>query len=505
MDAARTEVAPDEHLRSPTVTSGAGVTTAEEDSARLGREIDAWVGLLSREEEDAPERATIQRRDALYRRTLAVSDVLAFAVATMLATLATNATVTLAALLGIPLVILIAKVLGLYDRDQGRLHRETLDEVPTLFNFATLTAVILYLSQGAIVDGELGKAGLLILWGTLFAGLVGGRAISRMALKGIASTERCLVIGDEQVASMLANKLAVQGLNARIVGALRDEDDGWTPQLIEKTLLTIDRFAIHRVILTSEAWRADETIHAIGDLKKSGVKVSVLPPVSRLATLSFELDSLPGIALMGMHSFGLERSSRAVKRGFDLVASSIVVLALSPLLLGIALAIRLDSRGPVLFRQPRVGRGGKVFYLYKFRSMIEGADERKHELVHLNEGASGFFKITDDPRITRVGRHLRRFSLDELPQIFNVVRGEMSLVGPRPLILEEDRQIEGAYRRRLDIAPGMTGPWQVLGSWRVPLEEMAVLDYLYVASWSLWRDVKLLVQTIPYVLKRGGT
>jgi exopolysaccharide biosynthesis polyprenyl glycosylphosphotransferase len=490
------------------VDNGAGrvrSTTVEEPASTLEPELESLLRLHELEDEEpAHQGTTTLRRDALYRRTLAVSDVVAFSAAILVGVAVAGAAVEPAALIGVPALVLIAKILGLYDRDQNRLHRETLDEVPTLFNLATLVAVIVFLAQDRLITGELGQSGMLAVWVVLFAGLLSGRAITRAALRGIASTERCLVIGDEQVASMLANKLAVQGLNARIVGALRDEEDGWTAQLVERTRYTIDRFAIHRVILTSECWRADETIHAIGDLKASGVKVSVLPPVSRLATLSFELDSLPGIALMGMGGFGLDRSSRAVKRAFDLLASTFVVLALSPLLLAVAIAIRLDSRGPVLFRQPRVGRGGKVFHLYKFRSMTNDADQRKHEFAHLNEGARGFFKITDDPRVTRVGRYIRRLSLDELPQIFNVIRGEMSLVGPRPLILEEDRQVEGAYRRRLDIAPGITGPWQVLGSWRVPLDEMVILDYLYVASWSLWRDVKLVVQTIPFVLKRGG-
>jgi exopolysaccharide biosynthesis polyprenyl glycosylphosphotransferase len=499
MEAAGTKAAPENQSVRP------GGPLSEEPASTLENELETWVRLHEAEGEEPAHRATILRRDALYRRTLAASDVIAFWAALILGAAVAGTTIKPIALIAVPAIVLIAKILGLYDRDQSRLHRETLDEIPTLFNLATLVAVIVYLAQQGLVHGDLAQGGVLTVWAVLFAGLVGGRAISRTALTGIASTERCLVIGDEQVASMLANKLSVQGLNARIVGALRDEEDGWTPQLVERTKYTIDRFAIHRVILTSECWRADETIHAIGDLKASGVKVSVLPPVSRLATLSFEMDSLPGIALMGMRGFGLERSSRTVKRTFDLVASSLVVLALSPLLLALMLAIRLDSKGPIFFRQPRVGRGGKVFHLYKFRSMVHDAERRKHEFAHLNEGAPGFFKITDDPRITRVGRFIRRFSLDELPQIFNVVRGEMSLVGPRPLILEEDQQIEGAYRRRLDIAPGMTGPWQVLGSWRVPLDEMIVLDYLYVASWSLWRDVKLLVQTIPYVVKRGGT
>jgi exopolysaccharide biosynthesis polyprenyl glycosylphosphotransferase len=500
MEAAGTEAALAENgLR----RTSAGATA---DRSRIEKELEAWALHHELDEGEHPEIETIQRRDALYRRTLAISDIAVFMLALFAAATTAGASLKLSALAAIPVLVLMVKIVGLYDRDQDRLHRQTLDEVPTLFNLATLVTVITFLSEGLLLDSGLGHTGVLVLWGALLAGLIAGRAISRLALTGIATTERCLVIGDQLVASMLAKKLAVQGLNARIVGALRDEEDGWTHQLVERTKMTIDRFAIHRVILTSESWRADETIHAIGDLKATGVKVSVLPPISRLATLSFELDQLPGIALMGMRGFGLERSSRVVKRAFDVIASSLVIIVLSPVLIALSIAIKLDTPGPVMFRQLRIGRNGKPFDVFKFRSMVSDADERKAEFMHLNEAAeNGLFKIVDDPRITRVGKLIRHLSLDELPQLFNVLRGEMSLVGPRPLIVEEDCQIEGAYRRRLDLAPGMTGPWQVLGSWRVPLDEMAILDYLYVTSWSLWRDIKLLAQTVPYVLKRNNT
>ena len=141
--------------------------------------------------------------------------------------------------------------------------------------------------------------------------------------------------------------------------------------------------------------------------------------------------------------------------------------------------------------------------MYKFRSMVPDAETRKGDLLHLNE-ASGHFKLANDPRITRVGRAIRRTSLDELPQLLNVLRGEMSLVGPRPLIADEDDKIEGLLRGRLHLTPGMTGPWQVLGSSRIPMIEMVKIDYLYVANWSLWADVKLLLRTVPHMLSRGG-
>jgi lipopolysaccharide/colanic/teichoic acid biosynthesis glycosyltransferase len=172
-------------------------------------------------------------------------------------------------------------------------------------------------------------------------------------------------------------------------------------------------------------------------------------------------------------------------------------------MLALAVLIKLDSPGPVLFRQIRRGRDGKTFRILKFRTMVDGADEQKLHLVSQNE-AIGLFKIANDPRITRLGRVLRKTSLDELPQLWNVLRGDMSLVGPRPLIEDEDAKVVGWFRHRLRLQPGMTGHWQVLGSARVPLDDMLRIDYLYVANWTLWGDIKLLLQTVPYVLSRRG-
>ena len=166
-----------------------------------------------------------------------------------------------------------------------------------------------------------------------------------------------------------------------------------------------------------------------------------------------------------------------------------------------AVAIKLDSRGPVFFRQLRVGRHGQRFHMLKFRTMVRDADAMKDSLRDRNEAQEGLFKIAEDPRVTRVGKLLRTTALDELPQLLNIVRGEMSLVGPRPLVIEEDERIEGWHRRRLELMPGMTGPWQILGPARVPLKEMVAIDYLYVANWSLWTDVKILLRTVPHVVR----
>jgi lipopolysaccharide/colanic/teichoic acid biosynthesis glycosyltransferase len=199
----------------------------------------------------------------------------------------------------------------------------------------------------------------------------------------------------------------------------------------------------------------------------------------------------------------LTRASLPTKRVFDVVGATLGLIAVAPLFAAIVASIRLDSRGPVFFRQTRVGQGGRHFEILKFRSMCDDAEERKADLLHLNE-TSGLFKIGDDPRITRVGRFLRKTSLDELPQLINVWRGDMSLVGPRPLVLDEDARVAGFDRARLVLTPGMTGHWQILGSARIPMEEMVGIDYLYVANWSLWTDVKILLRTVPYVLGRRG-
>ncbi len=151
-----------------------------------------------------------------------------------------------------------------------------------------------------------------------------------------------------------------------------------------------------------------------------------------------------------------------------------------------------------------MGRKGELFDMIKFRSMVPDAEQIKHELHHRNEAEGGLFKITDDPRITRVGRFLRRTSLDELPQLINVLRGEMSLVGPRPLVPDEDALINGWQRRRLAVTPGMTGLWQIFGSSRIPMQEMVKIDYMYGANWSLWLDMKIMLRTVPYVLGRRG-
>jgi lipopolysaccharide/colanic/teichoic acid biosynthesis glycosyltransferase len=194
----------------------------------------------------------------------------------------------------------------------------------------------------------------------------------------------------------------------------------------------------------------------------------------------------------------------AIKRVFDLAVGGLLCVVILPVIAVLGVLIKLDSRGPVFYRQARMGRGSRPFMIFKLRSMQVGADKQRLELADQNEYSGPMFKMKRDPRVTRIGDWLRRWSFDELPQILNVMKGEMSLVGPRPLWVEEAKQCRGWTQKRLDITPGITGLWQVLGRNDIPFDEMVKLDYMYVTGWSLSWDVKLLLQTLPAVLDKRG-
>jgi lipopolysaccharide/colanic/teichoic acid biosynthesis glycosyltransferase len=226
-------------------------------------------------------------------------------------------------------------------------------------------------------------------------------------------------------------------------------------------------------------------------------------PIVRREQVSPVGAALPAAPLREPRSESRPVAVRIAKRTFDIVFSGAALIVLSPILLAIAVAVKIDSSGPVCFRQTRIGRNGRPFSMLKFRTMFDGADDHKHMLAHLNE-REGLFKISADPRVTRFGSFLRSTSIDELPQLFQVLAGQMSVVGPRPLIPNEDSLVRGHLRRRLDVRPGLTGPWQVGGPAAIPLEEMARLDCEYADEHGLAKDVALIARTVPLVIRRRG-
>ncbi len=453
------------------------------------------------------------RRDALFRRMLLIADLLAVAGAFVMTVELSHRSVALTwyALAALPIVVVCAKLLGLYDRDEALIRKTTLDEAPKLFELATLVALVGWLAGGMFVSGHLDRHEALFLWLSLAFLLVVMRAGARQLALRIAPIERCLFIGDELSAETIRSRLTGHGgVRADVVAHLDlDKVAPWsTDSFSEARLAEIRDLAqtldVHRAIIAPRSVDAGEMLNLVRTLKAVGVRVSLLPRLLEVVGSSVEFDDVHGVTLMGVRRFDLTRSSARFKRIFDLLGASVGMIAISPLLLVIAVAIKLDSGGPVLFRQLRVGRHGKRFYMLKFRTMCDNAEELKDGLRDRNEAKDGLFKIAEDPRVTRVGRMLRRSALDELPQLWNIVRGEMSLVGPRPLVVDEDQRVEGWHRRRLELMPGMTGPWQILGPARVPLREMVAIDYLYVANWNLWSDVKILLRTVPHVLCRRG-
>ena len=467
-------------------------------SREFGPRRHLWVPALP---EEGSGLEPVARRERNYRFALVAADVLAAGLALPLAlTVLSSNTLAPSYLVVVPIFVLAAKVLGLYDHDELVVRKTTLPEAPRLFNLATLFTLLAWLARPLIISGApVGNRAVVSLWLSLAVLTFVLRWSARRLAAAISSPERCLFVGDSSSFQRLKSKLDGDR-QVDLVGWVASNDvhgrDGSSFAELRH------RFGMHRVILAPV--KADpETLDLVRAAKASGVRVSLMPNVLGAVGSSVVFDDIDGITLLGVRRFGLTRSSAAVKRGFDVAGASIGVLVTLPLFAVVALLVRLDSRGRVFFRQERVGRDGRRFEIVKFRTMVDGAHAMRAELAHRNEH-DGLFKIADDPRVTRVGRFLRATSLDELPQLLNVLRGEMSLVGPRPLVVDEDERITGWDRRRLHLTPGMTGPWQVIGGARVPLAEMVKLDYLYVANWSLWSDIRIILGTVRLVLFRGN-
>jgi exopolysaccharide biosynthesis polyprenyl glycosylphosphotransferase len=383
---------------------------------------------------------------------------------------------------------------------------------PGCFHATVLGVLILWLYSRYTPMGRLDFAEVL-LFGFDVIGLVTAVRFGLRSLAGrMIGRERALLVGSGEPARALVGKLAAHPeYRIDVIGSLAParawrtiangqlEVLGGVDELAEVTA----RHGVTRVVFSSRDVDDAELENLLRHCRALSLKVSVLPRLSDVLGAGVEIDDVEGVTVLGVNPPWLPRSSRAIKRGMDLVVSAALLVLASPLLLLVAIAIKLDSRGPVFFVQERVGRSGRHFRLFKFRTMVADAEQRRAELLEHSTDPD-WLKLDHDPRITRLGRALRRLSLDEVPQLWNVLRGEMSMVGPRPLIPAEDERVHEWARHRLDLTPGITGYWQVLGRTRIPFEEMVKLDYLYVMNWSLWEDVRLVVKTLPVVLGGRG-
>jgi exopolysaccharide biosynthesis polyprenyl glycosylphosphotransferase len=408
---------------------------------------------------------------------------------------------------------LAAFSIGLYRSDQLASWASSVGEVPRAFvTLLLITWPLFGLASGLGLEHVVTLTFLSVAGVATFTGIA--RTVVRAGLHRAPDLyQRTLILGSGVVAGQVVEKLRNNAQFGLVpVGIVDDEvHDVGTPDLpwlgrFGDLGTIIEAQRIDRVIIAFSRASHEQLLESIRGCRDAGVSVDVVPRLFEFLDGVRALEQVGGLPLLSIGAPVLTSASLAAKRVLDVVGSLALLIVLSPAMIATAIAIKLESRGPVFFRQPRAGRGNTSFQLIKFRSMYVDAEERKAEMETLNEAGDGvMFKIRKDPRVTRVGRFLRRFSLDELPQLFNVLRGEMSLVGPRPLIFPETAALdENWHLRRLELRPGLTGPWQVYGRSQSPFQEMVRFDYQYVAGWSLARDIEILLATLPAVVSGRG-
>ena len=455
------------------------------------------------------------RRDFFLRRLLALCDLVAVAAA-LLATLAISAGpadlgAAYWALASAPGWLVLFKLYGLYDRDIKRVSHTTLDDVPALFHALLVGSLLEWIYFRAVGAGKLVFADVLVFAAIAGALLVIGRASARGLLRRLLSTERVLVIGSGPgLLALVAKMRAHPKYRLEPIGIMSSAADAAAFGLPAVGRLGVDSLRevavahrVGRIVVSDAELDEEQLLEILRECKAVAIKVSMLPAISSAIGPSVEVDDVGGITVLGINPPVLSRTSALLKRAVDVIGSGLLLVVFGPVILVLGVLVRLDSPGPALFRQPRIGKGGRVFQVLKLRTMGEGAEAERAALLARSTDPS-WLLLDADPRVTRIGRFLRRSSLDELPQLVNVLRGEMSLVGPRPLIAAEDAKIDGWGRGRLDLTPGITGLWQVLGRTTLPFEEMVRLDYLYVTNWSLWGDIRLMLRTLPVVIGRRG-
>jgi exopolysaccharide biosynthesis polyprenyl glycosylphosphotransferase len=320
--------------------------------------------------------------------------------------------------------------------------------------------------------------------------------------RGSVGSVPVIVVGTGKLAQTVASHLRAHS-TVSFVGFVDDNPLGRSDVLgeLEDLPALCREYGVARVVVCFSRTHPERTTEMLKGLAGQ-VGVSIVPRYYELITSRSHVEDLSGLPMLDIAPASLSLGSRFLKRSFDIVASSLILLVASPFFVVVAAIIKATSAGPVFFRQERTGRNELPFSMMKFRTMYRDAEERREELEHLNEVDGPLFKVQNDPRVTRVGRFLRRTSLDEFPQLINVWSGDMSLVGPRPFVVCEAEKIEGWARKRFEARPGMTGLWQVSGRNELSHLELCRLDYLYVASWSFWWDMKILWET-PTTIFRG--
>lgn len=414
----------------------------------------------------------------------------------------------------VALIVLFLAVEGAYRPHRGRRFVEEMIIVfrGALLGIAAMTIIVFFSTPSyysRLIFGYTGVACVLLLG---VARAVEQTVLAKLRRRGVGVASLLVVGADEVGRSVMRTIYARPDLAYRIVGFLDDDPDraesdiGRFPALggIGRLRKVLSEGQIDAVIVTLPWERHRQIRQIVEACRAHQVRVQVVPDMFQMSMARVAVEDLGGIPVLSFREPSLRAWQMALKRLMDVVIAGTGLVTLSPILGLIALAIRLDSPGPIIFRQRRVGRGGRPFILFKFRSMYDGAESQVATLRAQNEANGPLFKLKDDPRRTRVGKWIRRASLDELPQLWNVLRGEMSLVGPRPALESEVSGYAPWHRRRLDALPGITGLWQVSGRSELTFDEMVLLDIYYIENWSPTLDLQILLRTVPTVLRGTG-
>jgi exopolysaccharide biosynthesis polyprenyl glycosylphosphotransferase len=436
--------------------------------------------------------------DALLHRMLAAADTLTIAAAAVIVGLwGSGAGAAFLLVLSAPIWIVVGKLVGLYDRDHRTLRHLTVEELPWIFVWALGGTAVLTFLVAPFPSLDLSSDDRLFVWGSvLVLGFV-LRGSARVVWRRITLPERILIVGEGPLADAVARKLELfPDIHATISGhipsctALHDHLD--------------ELEGVDRVIVACTELNEGLLESLLPVCRLRGVKLTVVPPTRGIFGTATHLGHVADLPLLDYNTWYVSPSTLALKRILDVVVSAVGLVVTAPLCLLIACAILVDDRRPVLFRQLRAGENGRAFRIFKFRTMIRGAEAMLPDLVSIDDLTDPMFKIKSDPRVTRVGRFLRRTSLDELPQLLNVLRGEMSIVGPRPELMDLVERYSPEHEVRLRVKPGITGPWQVYGRSELSFDEVLAVEREYVENLSLARDLRIVLMTLPAVIGRRG-
>lgn len=437
--------------------------------------------------------------EPLRRRMLALGDVLAVAAAAVVVGLwGSGASGAFLLVLFAPIWIVTAKLSGLYDRDHRTLRYLTVDELPWLLVWTLSSTALLTLFLVPFPALDLTASDRLLVWGTVLGLGFALRATMRALWRRITPAERVFIVGDGPLAQAFVRKLELfPDIHAEIAGAVES-----CPAL-DARLDELDR-AVDRIVIACSELSEELLEKLLPFCRTRRIKLAVIPPTRGMFGTATHLTHIADLPLLDYNTWDISRTTVVLKRVFDIVAAIAGLVVTSPLFLLAALATLLDSGRPILFRQTRGGERARPFQMLKFRTMVQDAEARLSELVRVEELTNPMFKLRIDPRVTRVGRVLRRTSIDELPQLINVLRGEMSIVGPRPEQLDLVERYAPEHQFRLQVKPGITGPMQVYGRGELTFDERLAVEREYVENLSLARDVRIVLMTLPAVFGRRG-